>query len=420
MNNTRRVNNTRNIIGTRSPAAGAAAFFALLVCGCGPSAKPPDPLTVEERADLAEGERSDRMEHLRSLGYVAWDGAADVTLKGVVRNETGSVSPGYNFWTDDDSLIQMTDLEGKTIRSWQRMRPGHCEHAELLDDGGVVTVCVNVSLTRLDKNGKLVWDVKMPFHHDIAPMADGSFLVPRIGEERLYRGRRVVFDDIVRVDAAGNPSVFWSSFDHLEDLKRLHEPSELDRPPGRHGPADPNKVYEYYHLNTVEILPQTPLGERDRRFRAGNILLCLRNANLILILDRDDQSIVWSWGPGAVELPHMPSLLDNGRILLFDNGTWRGYSRLLEVDPLTNGIAWSWQADPPERFFSEFRGGAQRLPNGNTLVCESEKGHVFELTPAGAIVWEFWNPQIGKQGRKRIYRFTRLDPERVAPLLNEK
>jgi len=393
------------------------ACLALPAWACGPSAPTPDPLTVEERADLAQQERSEKLDHLRSLGYVAWDAAADTKLKGVVRYEKDRVFPGYNLWTNDDSLIRVTDLDGREIRSWRLNRPGHCEHAELLPDGGVVVVCVNVSLTRLDRNARVVFDVQIKVHHDVALLPDGSFLVAGIGEERDYQGRRVVFDAIARVDAAGAASPWWLTYQNLDKLQRLHAASELDEPPGRLGPVDPNKVYDYYHLNTVEVLPPTPLGERDPRFRAGNILICLRNANLILILDRDDQSIVWSWGPGELDLPHMPTMLDNGRILIFDNGTFRGFTRILELDPVAETIAWSWQANPPESFFSKFRGGAQRLPNGNTLICESEKGHVFELAPDGKVVWEFWNPEISKLGRKRIYRFTRLPESRVERLL---
>jgi len=393
------------------------ACLALPAWACGPSAPTPDPLTVEERADLAQQERSENLDHLRSLGYVAWDAAADTKLKGVVRHEKDRVFPGYNLWTNDDSLIRVTDLDGREIRSWRMNRPGHCEHAELLPDGGVVVVCVNVSLTRLDRDANVVWTVKMPVHHDVALMPDGSVLVPRRAEERTYQGRRVVFDDIVRVDASGNPSLFWSSFEHLDVLRSLHDANELDRPPGRAGPVDPNKIYDYYHVNTVEVLPPTPLGERDPRFRAGNILTCLRNANLILVLDQDDLSVAWSWGPGQVELPHMPTMLENGRIMLFDNGSFRGFSRIIELDPASGQIVWSWQGDPKESFFSKFRGGAQRLPNGNTLICESEKGHVFEIAPDGKVVWEFWNPEISKLGRKRIYRFTRLPESRVERLL---
>jgi hypothetical protein len=37
-------------------------------------------------------------------------------------------------------------------------------------------------------------------------------------------------------------------------------------------------------------------------------------------------------------------------------------------------------------------GSAQRLWNGNTLVCESAFGRLFEVTPDGRLVWEYVIP----------------------------
>jgi hypothetical protein len=110
----------------------------------------------------------------------------------------------------------------------------------------------------------------------------------------------------------------------------------------------------------------------------------------------------------------MPTLLDNGRLLIFDNGTQRSYSRVIELDPVTLEVTWEYRADPPESFHSKWRGSSQRLPNGNTLICETDAGHVFEVTPQGERVWEFWNPELRGDRRKRIYRFMRVDAERAA------
>jgi len=33
-------------------------------------------------------------------------------------------------------------------------------------------------------------------------------------------------------------------------------------------------------------------------------------------------------------------------------------------------LYWTYEADPPQSFYSSFISGAQRLPNGNTLICE--------------------------------------------------
>jgi len=97
------------------------------------------------------------------------------------------------------------------------------------------------------------------------------------------------------------------------------------------------------------------------------------------------------------------------RLLLFNNGGGRqggDFSSVEELvlpfDPERGFLreegkpfgpaapAWSY-SDPPQ-FFAAFISGAQRLPNGNTLVCEGPDGRVFEVTPRGEIVWEYLNP----------------------------
>ena len=45
-------------------------------------------------------------------------------------------------------------------------------------------------------------------------------------------------------------------------------------------------------------------------------------------------------------------------------------------------------------FFTPFMGGAQRLPNGNTLITEAVFGRIFEVTPQGRICFEYVNPEF--------------------------
>ena len=89
-------------------------------------------------------------------------------------------------------------------------------------------------------------------------------------------------------------------------------------------------------------------------------------------------------------------MLDNGNILLFDNGlhgagAYAGVSRVLEIDPSNEKIVWEYMQG--SSFYSATRSGAQRLSNGNTLVCSSTTGRLFEVTPEKEIVWEFIDPE---------------------------
>jgi hypothetical protein len=90
-------------------------------------------------------------------------------------------------------------------------------------------------------------------------------------------------------------------------------------------------------------------------------------------------------------------MLDNGNILVFDNGPHRqgeiqSYSRVLEVNPKTNEIEWEYKSNPSSEFFGSFQSGAQRLPNGNTMICEGPSGRIFEVTAEKELVWDFISP----------------------------
>jgi hypothetical protein len=68
-------------------------------------------------------------------------------------------------------------------------------------------------------------------------------------------------------------------------------------------------------------------------------------------------------------------------------------SRVLEYDPQTQAFPWFYP-DPEEGtpFFSPRRGMCQRLPNGNTLIVNSEgndstRGQIFEVSPSKEVVW---------------------------------
>lgn len=84
-------------------------------------------------------------------------------------------------------------------------------------------------------------------------------------------------------------------------------------------------------------------------------------------------------------------------------------------------LAWSYEDGA--NFHSPFISGAQRLPNGNTLVCEGAKGRVFEVRHDGRVVWDFWSPlggevepspQGGKAPPKALFRAQRIARDRVA------
>ncbi len=92
-----------------------------------------------------------------------------------------------------------------------------------------------------------------------------------------------------------------------------------------------------------------------------------------------------------------------------------------EIDPPTGQTIWEHR--DPDGFFSPYRSGVQRLPGGNTLICESGAGRIFEVTPQGRVVWDYCSPfrgtNPGNEGR-HVYRATRYTQQGVAALFARK
>jgi hypothetical protein len=168
------------------------------------------------------------------------------------------------------------------------------------------------------------------------------------------------------------------------------------------------------------------------------MIISSRTANIVAIFSRATGEVVWKIGPNFTEdtpehklgqfvgqhHAHMipRDLPGEGNILVFDNGGESGYggpngypryerkdSRIIEFNPVTFDIVWEYAT---ENFFSHFISSAQRLPNGNTLITEGSKGHIFEVTPDKKIVWEFISPFKHESGNE-VYRAIRVPPEWV-------
>jgi hypothetical protein len=57
---------------------------------------------------------------------------------------------------------------------------------------------------------------------------------------------------------------------------------------------------------------------------------------------------------------------------------------------------WTYTASDTISLYSPFTSGAQRMPNGNTFILCGAPGRFFEVTPAGEIVWDYWNAYRGE------------------------
>ena len=68
----------------------------------------------------------------------------------------------------------------------------------------------------------------------------------------------------------------------------------------------------------------------------------------------------------------------------------------MELNSKTKEIEWEYRGERLGEFYSATCSGAQRLPNGNTLICSTTQARIFEITDKGEIVWEYINPFYGK------------------------
>ncbi len=364
---------------------------------------PPAPeeteVTVSESPELPSDEA---LAELEAIPYLATASTTvDSSSCGVKKLDPKRVFDGYNLFQDYENEALLMDMKGKIVHVWS-LPSGRMEFVRLLPDGSLLGVATNLFF-RLRGDATPIFAVHDPFHHDTEPLPDGTFLVLS-KTQKMYNGHSVYFDVVDHRDQKGALLNRWSTWDAFDDLRQHHKPSPLDRP----GPKKKSQDYDYYHLNTIRRLPDTPLGRRDARFQEGNWLLCSRHTDLIFIVDPKTGKVVWSWGPGELEWPHAPIMEEDGTILLFDNGTRRHYTRLLRLNPENKTILWEYKGDPPKDFYSGLRGLAQPLPNGNILVTDSEKARVFEITSEGELVWDYYHSNIVDGNRHSIYRMLRI------------
>jgi hypothetical protein len=353
-------------------------------------------------------------------------------LFGVRLYDKDRAFPGYTLFAPAYGYRgYLMDMNGLLIHSWPLT---HTDQVELLADGNLLTHNDGAWLEELAPDGSVVWrwegtpDLEIPNHHDFCRVSQDEYVLLARVREPVRPGvfppgcepEDMRTDLILRIRRSGEELWRFNFGDHVERLCELAG-LPLPIPYARRlsdGSFQPCGPADWAHANTVEVLPATPLGQRDPRFRPGNVLVSFRALDTIAVVDPELDEFVWAWGPGVIDGQHQPTMLENGNILLFDNGTYRGHSIVREIDPAAGKEVWRYENG--DRFFSPFRSGSQRLSNGNTFICECDAGHLFEVTPTGEIVWDFYNPFVAQGPShlgKRMHRATRYAEAAVEPLL---
>jgi hypothetical protein len=370
--------------------------------------------------------------NFRGLPYAQWTPAKkNANKSGVTLYKPELCSPGLNLCEKKDrEEAYLMDMEGNIVHTWSHRTKDSENWApiEMIEKGDLLALVGNHHILRLDFQSNLLWKKTNRFHHELTLDEKGNIWT-LIHKERIIRTSSIpisILDNsIIVISPEGNTIKeipLYVNFKHLIHQKTylhalLHIPL---RYPGMIRSWFANRFFfhtdmklDIFHTNSVTIVDRDIEGLCEN----GDILISVRNLDRIAILSRQNEKIIWEWGFGEIDRQHHATLLDNGNILLFDNGPSRGFSRVIEVNPLSRRIEWEYKAHPPKNFFSPTRGACQRLPNGNTLITDSNKGRVFEITSDGEMVWEFYAPTISQKGeilRPTIYRMKRFtDVENV-------
>ena len=373
---------------------------------------------------------------------------------GLLLNEPGSF-PGYTLFSKTDTAY-LIDHQGRLIHTWPtssnevkllengNLLGGERGAHELAPDGSVVWEYVGVrqhhDLLRLP-NGNTLLLVESALTQEEA-VAEGAN--PDLISDEGLRGARLI--EIRPTGPASGEIVWeWSIFDHLIQ--------DFDPSKPNYGAVEEHP--ELVDINfAVGVLPGKPEdwthpNALDYNAELDQIMITLRHFSEAWIIDHSASAeeaaghsggnagrggdLLYRWGnprayrAGTVDdqrlfWPHNAHWIPDGlpgagNMLVFNNGDGRpperrrSYSSVDEVVLPSDGFnyrlepgsaygppepVWSYAANPPGDFYSPTLSGAQRLPNGNTLICDGDSGVIFEVTPDGGKVWEYVNPRVNE------------------------
>ncbi len=304
-------------------------------------------------------------------------------------------------------------------------------------------------IQRIDTNDTVVWDYLFADtsylqHHDIQPMPNGNVLVVawelRTLAESIQAGRQVIEADMKSTYLAeiepdgptgGNVVWEWRAWDHLvqdADPTKDNFGVVADHP-------------ELIDLNFGDVSGGTWLHVNaiDYNEELDQIVFCSRATSELYVVDHGTTTaeaaghvgglrghggdVLYRWGNPQVYgrgdvsdqllwSAHGVIWIDEdlpgaGNIMIFNNGDHPNdvddMSSVEEILPpqsvpgvyvIDSGqpfgpAAALWRYGDRPGFFSKFFGGAYRMPNDNTLICEGTEGRVFEVNRDGTIVWTF-------------------------------
>ncbi|MDP6180692.1 MAG: aryl-sulfate sulfotransferase, partial [Desulfatiglandales bacterium] len=321
---------------------------------------------------------------------------AFTNIKGVVFCDSRRSYNGVTLFTPVDGRgAWLIDMQGRFVNHWdvgyepgcygELLPNGNLLYAGKIADGPLVDLeGAGGILLELDWDSKIVWEYQDPYlHHAFCRTKNGNTLVlkwievPSEIAVRVEGGdpgterEGIMWGDVIQeITPSGEVVWEWIAHEHLDPEVEIT------------CPICPRSTWT--HINACIELPD------------GDVLTSFMKNHTVAIINKKTGEIKWRWGPLGHQ--HSPTMLDNGNILVFDNGSHPhgyapGVSAVLEINRDSDKVAWYFTGGEgsPMLFYSSTMSSCQRLPNGNTFICEGTTGRLFEISPSGDLVWEYVN-----------------------------
>jgi hypothetical protein len=318
---------------------------------------------------------------------------------GLVYRDKAKSFGGYTIYSPARGRhADLLDAEGRIVHQWHH--PEGIQHLKWLPNGNLLVHGLppesaegleNVggcaaTLIELDRDSNVVWEHRDVYmHHDYQRLPSGNTLIARWQKMPSEVSTRVqgghiadgdpewMWGDVVReIDPDGTTVRDWRSWEHISTDHHIKCPLESRK--------------EWTHLNSLDVTPD------------GNWLLSFRLTSTLVIVDSETGDVRWRWTSDKVSHQHHATWLENGHVLVFDNGCHRrespSFSQVIEIDPETRKVVWSYHPETILGFYSFMISGCERLPNGNTFITEGATGRLFEVTSEGETVWEYVSPWL--------------------------
>lgn len=201
---------------------------------------------------------------------------------------------------------------------------------------------------------------------------------------------------IVREDASGAKHIVFDAWDHFapgDNVEPIANESDFDHPNSLDFDADGNYIVSWRNFDAITKIDAS----------SGQILWTFGGAHSDFTLSGDPL--------GGTSVQHCVRRLDDGNLLIFDNGTRHSpqESRAVEysLDPSAKTATMVWQYTHAPSKYVMFTGSVQRLTNGDTFIGWTWGSPLYatEVGPSGNVVWE---GTLQTPSNAASYRFTKI------------